>query len=114
MRVLAASVLVFEGLVVFFATLVAKDLSDIERGSVWVVGGGLALACLLLAGLLRWRWAYVAGSVLQAGVIAAGVVVPAMFFLGAVFAALWVAAIVLGRRVERFQALHAEEPPAGR
>lgn len=104
MRVLAASVLVFEGLVVLFATLVAKDLSDVDSRTVWLVGGGLALSCLLLAGLLRRRWAYLAGSLLQAVVIAAGLVVPAMFFLGAVFAALWVTAIVLGRRVEHLQA----------
>jgi len=43
-------------------------------------------------------WALAAGSVLQLAVIAAGVVVPAMFALGAIFAALWVIAIWLGHR----------------
>jgi hypothetical protein len=101
MRGIAAAVLVFEGLVIFFAMLVALDLTDIEHRTLWSVGcGGLGLS-ILLAGLLRWRWAYVAGSVLQVAVIATGLVVPAMFFLGALFAGLWFFALYLGRQVAR-------------
>jgi hypothetical protein len=100
-RGILAAVLVFEGLVVFFATLVAKDLSGVDSATVWWLGGTTALACVLLAGFLRRRWALVVGSVLQLVIISAGVVVPAMFFLGAIFAALWFFAIHLGRRVER-------------
>ena len=66
--------------------------------------------CLVLTGLLRYGWAYVAGSVLQVLLILAGLVVPVMFFLGAVFAALWVLAIYLGRRVARLQADRGPEP----
>jgi hypothetical protein len=103
-RGICAAVLVFEGLVIFFATLVALDLSDVSDGTVWLVGGTGAVLALLLAGLLRWRWAYVAGSVLQVALVAAGLVVPVMFFLGVVFAALWFLALHLGRKVERIQA----------
>ena len=76
-RGICAAVLVFEGMVIFFATLVALDLSDVERQHA-VVGGGRRrrACCLLLAGLLRWRWAFVAGSVLQVALVAAGFVVP--------------------------------------
>jgi hypothetical protein len=101
MRGIAAAVLVFEGLVIFFAMLVALDLTDIEHSTLWSVGcGGLGL-CVVLAGLLRWRWAYLAGSVLQVALIATGLVVPAMFFLGALFAGLWFFALYLGRQVAR-------------
>jgi hypothetical protein len=55
---------------------------------------------VVLAGLLRHRWAYVAGSVLQGLTIISGFAVPAMFFLGGIFAALWFTAIWLGRRVQ--------------
>ncbi|MEP6760102.1 MAG: DUF4233 domain-containing protein [Sporichthyaceae bacterium] len=104
MRTLAASVLVGEAFVLFFATLVAQDLSNVDNATVWAVGGGAAAACLVLTGLLRHTWAYVAGSLLQVLVILAGLVVPVMFFLGAVFAGLWSMAIYLGRRVARLQA----------
>jgi hypothetical protein len=59
-----------------------------------------AIAVLLAAvvGRPRQGWALVAGSVLQVAVIAAGIVVPAMFVLGAIFAALWAVAIWLGLR----------------
>ena len=110
MRTLAASVLVAEAFVLFFATLVAKDLSTVDDSTLWAVGAGGAAACLVLTGLLRYGWAYVAGSVLQVLLILAGFVVPVMFFLGAVLAALWVLAIVLGRRVARLQADRGPEP----
>jgi hypothetical protein len=109
-RTLAASVLVAEAFVLFFATLVAKDLSSVDESTLWVVGGAGAAACLLLTGLLRFRWAYVAVSLLQVLLILAGLVVPVMFFLGAVFAALWVLAIYLGRRVARLQADRGPTP----
>ena len=101
MRGICAAVLVFEGLVVFFAVLVALDLSDVDHAVLWTVGGATPVACLVLAALLRHRWAYVLGSLLQVAVILGGLVVPTMYFLGAVFALLWFLAIFLGRRVER-------------
>lgn len=103
MRGIAASVLVFEGLVVLFATLVALDLTDVDPATLWTLGGGLAVACVLAAALLRRPWGYVLGSVLQVAVLAAGLVVPAMFFLGAVFAGLWFLVLHLGRKVARMQ-----------
>lgn len=103
MRAIAAAVLVFEGLVVLFATLVALDLTDAEPATLWSLGGGLAAACVLAAGLLRRPWGYVVGSVLQLAVVAAGFVVPAMFVLGAVFAGLWFLVLHLGRKVARMQ-----------
>ena len=104
MRGIAAAVLVFEGMVVLFATLVALELSDVEDGTLWWVGGTLAVVCVLCAGLLRRPWGYVVGSVLQVAVVAAGFVVPAMFFLGLLFAGLWFLALYLGRKVARLQA----------
>jgi hypothetical protein len=111
-RGICAAVLVFEGLVVFFAMLVALDLSDIDHATLWWVGSTALVACVVLAGLLGRTWALGAGSVLQVLVIGSGVVVPTMYFLGAVFAALWFFAIFLGRRVERLQAAARPEPDA--
>jgi hypothetical protein len=48
----------------------------------------------------RLRWAIVGGSVLQALVIAAGVIVPVMYFLGAIFAAFWIIGLRLGHHLD--------------
>jgi len=98
-RPLAATVLVFEALVVLFGSLVASRLSDLSVGVVLAGGAALALAFLVVAGLLRFRWAYWLGSALQLVLIATGFVVPAMFFMGAVFAALWVTTLRIGARL---------------
>jgi hypothetical protein len=110
-RGIAASVLVFEGLVVLFATLVALDLSDVDDATLWWVGGSVSLACVLVAGLLRRPWGYVVGSALQVVVVASGFVVPVMFFLGLVFAGLWFLVLHLGRKVERLQRERAADGP---
>jgi hypothetical protein len=67
------------------------------------VGGGIAIIAILLAGLVGRPgkgWALVAGSLLQVLVIAAGVVLPVMYVLGVVFAALWFGGIRLARKWE--------------
>jgi hypothetical protein len=99
-RRLGAAVLVLQAIVLGLAIPVAITVVGVPAGLAVGVGGGLAVAAVVLAGTLRHVWAYVAGSLLQLLTIASGVVVPAMFFLGAIFAALWFTAIWLGRRVE--------------
>ena len=103
MRQLGATILVLEAFVVGFAALVAFGLREVPTPVVWGVGGG-ALALMVCAGLLRWRLGYVVGSVLQAGVLAIGFAVPMMFLVGGIFAALWVAALRLGGRIDRERA----------
>lgn len=83
---------------------VAISVAHADGATAGIVGGGLAVLGVILAGLLRHRWAYVAGSVLQFLVIATGFVVTTMFFLGFIFAALWFTAIWLGVRVEGTEA----------
>ena len=107
MRGILAALLVFEGMVIFFATLVALDLSDVDHATLWTVGAGGAVLCVLLAGLLRHRWAVAVASSLQVALVASGVVVPVMFFLGLVFGGLWFFALHLGRKVERLEAERA-------
>ena len=61
----------------------------------------LAVCALLIGGVVgrpRMGWALLAGTVLQLLVIAAGVVVPAMYVIGVIFAGLWVTGIWLARR----------------
>ena len=111
MKGICAAVLVFEGLVIFFATLVALDLTEVDHGVLWAVGTGGAVLCFALAGLVRRPWGLAAGSVLQAALVATGFVVPVMFFLGLLFGGLWFLVLHLGRKVERLDAARAAGPP---
>jgi hypothetical protein len=113
MRSMAAGVLALESVVLFLSTPVMIQVSDVGTGPALAVGLGLAVLAVVLCGLLRYRWAYVAGSVLQVAAVALGFVVGAMFVLGVVFAALWVAALVLGRRVDDAKAAREAAGDAG-
>ena len=107
-RQLCGTVLVFEAIVIGLAIPVAIVLEHANRALAGGVGGALAVCAVLIGGVVgrpRMAWALVAGTVLQFLVIASGVVVSAMYTLGAIFAALWFTGIWLARR-------HATPPAA--
>jgi hypothetical protein len=106
---MAATTLVLEAMVIFFAALVAKNLSGLTVGQAVGAGGALALLCLLTAGLLRVRAGYIVGWALQAVMVALGFVVPMMFGIGLLFTALWAAGLWAGTKVERERAFVAAE-----
>jgi uncharacterized protein DUF4233 len=102
-RQLCGMVLIMEAIVIGLAIPVAIVLEHANRGLAGGIGGGLAVCALLIGGVVgrpRMGWALWAGTLLQVLVIAAGVVVPAMYILGVIFAALWVTGIWLVRRHE--------------
>lgn len=103
-RGMCAAVLSLEAVVLGLTTPVMITISDVPAGTAVAVGVGLAVVCLLLAGMLRAEWAYLAGYVVQAAAIGLGFVLPVMFGLGVIFAALWAAADQLGRKIERERA----------
>ena len=103
-RGMAAAVLSLEAITLGLTTPVMITIADVPAGTAVAVGLGLAVVCLLLAGMLRAEWAYLAGYGVQVAAIGLGFVVPVMFGLGAVFAALWTAADLLGRKIERERA----------
>jgi hypothetical protein len=103
MRRLCATVLIFEVVVIGLAIPVAITIGHARPAQAGVVGGVLAVAALVIAGLVGrpgQGWTLVGGTVLQVAVIATGTVVPAMYGLGAIFGALWLTAIWLGRRYQ--------------
>jgi hypothetical protein len=103
-RVLGTSVLIFEAIVVGLAIPAALALTDVDPALVGWWFGGAALAGVVIAGLLRYRVGYLLGSLLQVAVIAAGFVLPAMFFMGALFALLWALALYFGHKAETVRA----------
>ncbi len=101
MRIMCATVLTMESILMGFALLIAKDQATSLQ--IWL-GGLLAILFLLTAGVLKRKGGYLLGSVLQILIIGYGFVVPMMFYMGGLFAILWVVAIYLGRRGEAIKA----------
>jgi hypothetical protein len=101
-RRLCATVLIMEVVVIWLAIPVALAVDHARPQRAGVAGVVLAVVAVVLAALARrrLRWAIVGGSVLQALVIAAGVIVPVMYFLGAIFAAFWIIGLRLGHRLD--------------
>lgn len=103
-RMMAASTLIAEALLVFFASLTALALDRANQTAYLIAGGVVIVLCVLCAGMLRRSSGYRLGWILQAVIIASGFVVPMMFFIGAAFAVIWFFAIRIGNRIEREQA----------
>lgn len=103
-RIMCASVLGFECIVLGLVTPVLITVQSLPIAVALAMGVGLAVVAVLIAGSLRFESAYVAGFALQAAAVALGFVVPVMFVLGLVFGALWTTAYLLGRKIEREQA----------
>lgn len=100
MRGICAGTLTLEAIVIALATPVMIAVEDVDPTVALVVGLGLALVAVGTAGMLRFRGAYLVGHAVQLAAIAMGVLVTAMFFVGFMFAALWVTAFLLGRKIE--------------
>jgi hypothetical protein len=100
MRVLASAVLFMEALIMGFALLIAKD----HEPSTIIAGSVIALLFLLAPGLLKKKVGWILGSLLQLLLIAYAVVVPSLAPLALIFAGLWIAAIVVGRKGEAARA----------
>ena len=105
MNRVAATLLVLEAVVVMLAIPVAVVVGDIEPAVAIPAGLGIGLLCVVSAGLVRrGRPGYVLGSVSQVAAIATGFVVPEMFFLGGLFALLWVVLLRIGPEVDQARA----------
>lgn len=100
MRVLASAVLFMEALIMGFALLIAKD----HEPSTIIAGSVIAILFLLTPGLLKKKVGWILGSLLQLLLIGYAVVVPSLAPLALIFAGLWIAAIVVGRKGEAARA----------
>lgn len=101
---MCAGILTLEAIALGLTTPVLITLTDLSTATALCIGLGLAIACIVAAGLLRAEWAYGLGWAIQVAAIALGFLVPAMFFLGGIFALLWGSAYFLGRKIERERA----------
>jgi hypothetical protein len=106
-QMLASIVLGFEAVMFFFAALVVFGLKALPPAPA-LIGG--ALVCLLLlanAVLVRFRWGYWLGWVMQAVIAATSILVPAMAIVAVIFIGIWVYVMVAGARIDRQKAAAA-------
>jgi hypothetical protein len=94
--------LILEGITVLFAPMtIARIGQDGISTTELTLLLLLAAALFTTAGLQRRRFGPVAASVLQLAVIATGVLVPAMYFLGLLFAGVWVYLLWVRQEITR-------------
>ena len=101
MKMLARSVLIMEFFVMGFALLLARLSTS---GTEIALGAMIAIAAVLTSGMLKRRSGWILGWVVQIAMLAYGFVIFTMFFVGAIFFGLWIAAILVGRKGEAIRA----------
>ena len=103
-RAMCAGMLVLQAVVLFLTGVVTIGMTDLGAVASLSLGLGLAVLCVVAAGMLGRPGGYALGWLVQVVSIGLGLLVPAMFFLGLVFAGLWAASYFLGIRIDRERA----------
>nr|WP_268248145.1 DUF4233 domain-containing protein [Flavimobilis marinus] len=115
MLVLESFVMVFATLALYGLRTVPDVAPSLPPGLIWGLGGTMVVVLLVLSRLVGRPGGYLAGSLAQLPVVAAGFVVPMMFVVAAIFVVLWVVSLRLGARVDReraaYDAAHPGEIP---
>lgn len=104
-----------EIIVIFIAGLTAYGLDMAPASRVWIATGVVGLLCVLALGLVRFPAGIGVAAVVQVLLVASGVFIPTMWFLGGIFAVIWIVAVVLGNKIDRekrhYMYTHPEEYP---
>ncbi|QAY62241.1 DUF4233 domain-containing protein [Xylanimonas allomyrinae] len=83
--------------------------------AIWIGGGVLFVALLVLSRLTSRPVGVAGGTLAQVLVIATGLVLPMMYLVAAVFVIMWAASLRIGARVDRerreYDAAHPETAP---
>jgi len=99
---LGSLVMVFESVVVFFATLVAFGLQVYQDPAViWAIGLGLAVILMLFPAVLGKPGTYAIGWILQLVVLSLGIWVPLMYLLGVIFLGMWAWGMIAGGTIDK-------------
>lgn len=107
---LGSIILGFEVVVVFCCALAFAGLHIVPPLTAYVGGAILCVFTLIGCATARFGGAGLAiGWVVQLAVVLSGILAPAMFVAGGVFAVLWVGAMVVARPIDRQNRLYAAE-----
>ena len=102
---LGSLVMVFQSVVVFFATLVGFGLQVYpDPAVIWGVGLGLAVLLMIFPAVLGRPGTYLLGWILQVVVLSLGIWVPLMYVLGGIFLAMWAWGMIAGGTIDKARA----------
>lgn len=104
--VFTQAVLLLQGFVALFATLVLwsfarNALLGVEPWMALVGGLTLMVALLYASGKQAKRWGRILGWILQVPMLVAVFLEPAVAVIGAIFLILWIMALRIGSRIDR-------------
>jgi Protein of unknown function (DUF4233) len=108
MRVVLMTVLIFEMIAFGLAIPVMIFVSEVPAAAAAGFGAGTAALALAASALLRTSVGFVLGWLAQLAGLALGLLTTTMFIVGAIFAAVWVLAFVLGKRLDSSAAASPE------
>ena len=101
---LLSIVLGLEAVLVFFIALTVYGLHALPPLEAFV-GGAILVAILALANrIVRYSWGVWVGWVLQAVLLATGILLPALYIAAALFIAMWIFCFVRARTIDRANA----------
>jgi hypothetical protein len=102
---LGSLVMVFQSVVVFFATLVGFGLQvHPDPAVIWGVGLGISVILMIFPAVLGKPGTYLVGWILQAVVISLGIWVPLMYLLGVIFLGMWAWGMIAGGTIDKARA----------
>lgn len=87
-RGVAAGTLVLEALALLLALAPLRQIANLSGAGLAVIVG-LVTCSVVLCGLMRYSWAWFAGTVLQAAVIGSGFIHWSLAVVGILFGAIW-------------------------
>ena len=97
---LLSIVLLLEAIVLFFVVLVFFGLKTVPAAVAFGGGAAFVVVILITIALLRWRAGVAVGWLVQAALIALGILNPVMYVVGVGFTAFWTWCLVRGRQID--------------
>ncbi len=104
---LLSIVLVLEAVLVFFITLTVYGLHALPAAQALVGGAVLIVVLLLATRIVRYPWGVWVGWVLQAALLATGILLAALYIAAGFFVAMWIFCFVRARQIDRANAARA-------
>ncbi len=112
MLMVVRATLAFEVVAFALSIPVMIQVSGLPGSTAGIAGGVSAGLCLVAAGTVRRVWGWVLAWVAQLGGILLGLLTPGMFVVGGLFAVLFVATFVLGKRLQA-RGVSSDRPTPG-